>query len=136
MTEFTAKTAGHRATRRRRLPQLNLNRSSVSGVRRLILVLTLVTAACSGAAVDDDGPTTSTVTGVDEPTTTTAGSSPTTGETTGTTGGDDDTTDATEAPPTSDRPSAPDFTLELGTGGEYTLSDSDNPVYLVFWAEW
>ena len=31
---------------------------------------------------------------------------------------------------------APDFTLELGTGGTFTLSESDKPVYLVFWAEW
>lgn len=36
----------------------------------------------------------------------------------------------------SDLPVAPEFTLELGTGGEYRLSDSENPVYLVFWAEW
>jgi hypothetical protein len=36
----------------------------------------------------------------------------------------------------SDRPIAPDFTLELGTGGSYTLSQSEKPVYLVFWAEW
>ncbi|HEU4894444.1 MAG TPA: TlpA family protein disulfide reductase, partial [Acidimicrobiia bacterium] len=37
---------------------------------------------------------------------------------------------------TSDRPLAPDFTLELGDGGSYTLSEGEKPVYLVFWAEW
>lgn len=37
---------------------------------------------------------------------------------------------------TSDRPLAPDFTLELGEGGTYTLSEGEKPVYLVFWAEW
>jgi hypothetical protein len=37
---------------------------------------------------------------------------------------------------TSDRPLAPDFTLELGGGGSYTLSEGEKPVYLVFWAEW
>lgn len=37
---------------------------------------------------------------------------------------------------TSDRPLAPDFTLELGDGGSYTLSAGSKPVYLVFWAEW
>ena len=36
----------------------------------------------------------------------------------------------------SDRPVAPDFTLELGEGGVYTLSQGERPVYLVFWAEW
>lgn len=37
---------------------------------------------------------------------------------------------------TTGRPLAPDFTLELGDGGEYTLSEGERPVYLVFWAEW
>lgn len=50
------------------------------------------------------------------------------------------TTAATETPTTtqatSDRPVAPDFTLELGDGGTYTLSEGTKPVYLVFWAEW
>lgn len=38
--------------------------------------------------------------------------------------------------PASDRMVAPDFTLALGSGGTFTLSDSEKPVYLVFWAEW
>ena len=36
----------------------------------------------------------------------------------------------------SDRPAAPDFTLELGEGGSFTLSQGEKPVYLIFWAEW
>ena len=49
-----------------------------------------------------------------------------------------DTTESTETPEgtTSDRPLAPDFTLELGDGGSFTLSEGEKPVYLVFWAEW
>jgi len=31
---------------------------------------------------------------------------------------------------------APDFTLALGDGSTFTLSETDKPVYLVFWAEW
>lgn len=35
-----------------------------------------------------------------------------------------------------DGPIAPDFTLSLEPEGEFVLSETDNPVYLVFWAEW
>lgn len=35
-----------------------------------------------------------------------------------------------------DGPAAPDFTLALGDGSSFTLSATDRPVYLVFWAEW
>ena len=55
-------------------------------------------------------------------------------ETTGETPTTTDTPDATS--PASDRMVAPDFTLALGTGGTFTLSESEKPVYLVFWAEW
>lgn len=41
-----------------------------------------------------------------------------------------------ETATTSDRQKAPDFTLELGDGGTYTLSEGEKPVYMVFWAEW
>lgn len=47
------------------------------------------------------------------------------------------TTEAVETTETtSGRPVAPDFTLQLGDGGSYTLSEGAKPVYLVFWAEW
>lgn len=43
----------------------------------------------------------------------------------------------TSAPTTvDDRPVAPDFTLTLGSGGTFTLSEEQRPVYMVFWAEW
>jgi hypothetical protein len=35
-----------------------------------------------------------------------------------------------------DAADAPDFTLLLGDGTSYTLSEDPKPVYLVFWAEW
>ncbi len=31
---------------------------------------------------------------------------------------------------------APDFTLALGDGGTFTLSQEARPVYMIFWAEW
>ena len=33
-------------------------------------------------------------------------------------------------------PVAPDFSLVLGDGTTFTLSEEAKPVYLVFWAEW
>lgn len=38
--------------------------------------------------------------------------------------------------PTNEGPPAPDFTLALGDGGSYTLSQGAKPVYMIFWAEW
>ena len=32
--------------------------------------------------------------------------------------------------------SAPDFTLVLGNGDTFTLSEEQRPVFLLFWAEW
>lgn len=79
----------------------------------------------------------------EEPTTTGAGVDQTTTSMPETAQADaqgEDTTTSTSATEstgtTSDRPLAPDFTLELGDGGTYTLSDGAKPVYLVFWAEW
>jgi len=44
----------------------------------------------------------------------------------------------TTAPPVIvEGPPAPDYTLALGVGGgEFTLSEEQKPVYMVFWAEW
>lgn len=47
---------------------------------------------------------------------------------------------ATAAPmttaPVPGGPVAPDFTLALGTGGQFSLRAETRPVFLVFWAEW
>ena len=32
--------------------------------------------------------------------------------------------------------SAPDFTMALADGTDFTLSAEQKPVYMVFWAEW
>lgn len=47
-----------------------------------------------------------------------------------------DTEAPAETAPPVDGPPAPDFTLALGDGGDFTLSGEQKPVYLVFWAEW
>lgn len=101
-------------------------------------VFALFVAACSSTGADSNP---STVDAGDETTTTDVDSTTqttTAGDATTTTAGDGTTT--TAAPEatttTSGRPAAPDFTLELGDGGTYTLSEGSKPVYLVFWAEW
>lgn len=74
----------------------------------LISVLALVTASCSSGTGDEASVSdSSTVT----------------------------TSSVTTSAPI-DGPPAPDFTLALGNGGEFTLSAEQKPVYLVFWAEW
>lgn len=91
----------------------------------MVVSLGLVLAACAGTAEEAPGSTSA---------------SPTTSAGNTTSLPDDVTTQPT--PPsdntvtTSDRPLAPDFTLVLGDGGAYTLSEAAKPVYLVFWAEW
>ncbi len=111
--------------------------TSTAGLRRLrsllpITALALVIVACGGgeAATPTNGdanPDTSAA--AETPGTTSASSSEatTSGETTA-------TEPASEPDPNAVL--APDFTLELGEGGEFVLSAETKPVYLVFWAEW
>lgn len=94
-------------------------------LRWLPFVLLLVVAACAGETVEP----TSTTEALPAETSSTTPDDPVPEATTTTTGTHPTTT-------VSDRPLAPDFTLELGDGGEYTLSEGAKPVYLVFWAEW
>ncbi len=95
----------------------------MSRLQLLLVSLVVGVAACSGSS--------------DESTTTTEDDAVTTTAISADTSPDSETT-TTPGPTTtfSDRPLAPDFTLELADGGEYTLSQGAKPVYLVFWAEW
>ncbi len=44
--------------------------------------------------------------------------------------------EANPAPSGVEGPVAPDFSLVLGDGTTFTLSEEAKPVYMVFWAEW
>lgn len=98
-------------------------------------VLVLVVAACGGDNSDaalpvtttapsvaaTTGPTPATVPGAESGTATTAATGPS----------------AAERPaPNPDRELAPDFTLNLGSGSTFVLSEETRPVFMVFWAEW
>lgn len=98
-------------------------------MRRLpLLAVALLAAAVACSSPTDDAPSTSPP---DDAVTTSTVSAETTSTPTETTTSTPEVTGTT-----SDRPLAPDFTLALGEGGEYTLSEGAKPVYLVFWAEW
>lgn len=94
----------------------------------IFLMLGLVLAACSPGSGTE--PTVSDT--ADSATSSTTESSPSSQpDPEGTT-----TTESGETTTTSDRERAPDFTLALGEGGTYTLSEGTKPVFMVFWAEW
>ncbi len=94
-------------------------------MKKVLLVLFVLVAAACSTPGDTAGPDTT------GPTTTVA-SSPSTSDGSSATS----STAPGETTTTSGRQVAPDFTLELGDGGTYTLSEGEKPVYLVFWAEW
>jgi hypothetical protein len=96
-------------------------------MRRSIVFL-LVLAACGG------GGTSATTAAPDSVGETISGAPSTTSASSGaaTTLAPDEITATTD----SGRPGAPEFTLELGDGGAYTLSEGSKPVYMIFWAEW
>lgn len=45
-------------------------------------------------------------------------------------------TETTSAATGSVGPPAPDFTLQLASGGDFVLSQQTRPVVVIFWAEW
>ncbi len=109
-------------------------------MRRLILLigtLALVAASCasgsdtaSSTPDSSESPATTSPVTIAPVTTTPVTTSPVTTSP----GSEAPATTATSSPV--DGPAAPDFTLALGDGGEFTLSEEQKPVYLIFWAEW
>ncbi|HSG79376.1 MAG TPA: hypothetical protein VLD62_07350 [Acidimicrobiia bacterium] len=108
-----------------------------------VLVLTScgggTTASSPGSAPTTEAPAPSPVAtpGTSAPTTTRADGAATTAPPA--TAVPSATTSTAAPPPTRVKPEgedAPDFTLSLGEGGSFTLSDEQKPVYMVFWAEW
>ena len=99
----------------------------------LLSGLALVLAACGGGAVENATPadSSSTVPSSDTSPTTVPSTEPGTPPVT------EPTEPATERPaPDPDRELAPDFSLLLGNGSTFVLSEETRPVFMVFWAEW
>lgn len=100
-----------------------------SRMRLALVALALVVSACGGDAAPDPSPTTTMTTPVVDSTvvaTTAPGATPTTAVAPSTT--------RVRVRPEGEV--APDFSLALGEGGTFTLSEETRPVFLLFWAEW
>lgn len=107
--------------------------------RLFVVVFALLAAACGGSGSDTGNGSPFTAAPSTEAPATEAPSTdaPTT------TGGDtsaaptETPTSTTSVPrPPTEGPAAPAFTTILSDGTEFSLEDEQNPVYLVFWAEW
>lgn len=103
----------------------------------LVVGLALVAAACGGG----DGET---VTPAEATPTTQGGDATPATASPSTEPGTSPATEPTEATqPSAERPApdptreiAPDFSLPLGDGSTFVLSEEIRPVFMVFWAEW
>jgi hypothetical protein len=109
-------------------------------MKRVALMLAVVTVAAACSSSSDSSETVSasqsTVASTES-----AGTSHPNAESSSTSIGDDGATlvpNQTIAPEatTPDGPSAPDFTLALGDGTSFSLSEESKPVYMIFWADW
>lgn len=94
--------------------------------RRLapLALFLLVVAGCSEGPAPSTSP-------VQEAASTTAATAATTTATSPSASGAPSTTAAP-----SNRPPAPDFTLQLADGEVFRLAEEHRPVFLLFWAEW
>ena len=119
------------------MPYLEGMPDSTSARRRasLVTAVALILAACGGGNE-----------GVSTPLATTAPAAVPSPDSTAPDGSTDAVT-TTPAPesvpgqssrpaPDPDREIAPDFTLNLGSGSTFVLSEETRPVFMVFWAEW
>ena len=105
---------------------------------KLLVVLALVAAACGGSTTTSA--TSETSLSTSEPATAVASSPPEESVNEAQAEADAIVETAPAARQTSrtkpEGRDAPEFTLALGQGGEFTLSGEAKPVYMVFWAEW
>ena len=103
-------------------------------IRLLVIVFALIAVSCGGSGAESGSPFTT------APTTASPSTDAPTTEAPSTTGGGSTDAPATspapvDRPPT-EGPAAPAFTTVLSDGTEFNLAAEQNPVYLVFWAEW
>ena len=118
---------------------LTLKRSHRTSV--LAVVFALVVAACGGGDADSalpaDGSQSTEASQAASTTPNNAVETTQPSTTPATAGSDETEPEAQERPaPDPDRELAPDFSLALGSGSTFVLSEETRPVFMVFWAEW
>lgn len=107
----------------------------------VIAALSVVLAACGGG---DEPAAVAPTANVDaSPASTTTTEAPPTESTVVSTVVDSVDGEESTAPAARERPApdpnreiAPDFSLDLGSGSTFVLSEETRPVFMVFWAEW
>lgn len=107
-------------------------------LRRFALALTLVLAlaACATAPADTSAPDVPPAVAAPSSTSGSTVPNPGDGTTSSTNAVAEEPAETMPRPPVPDGPAAPDFTLALGDGRSFTLSDEAQPVFMIFWAEW
>ena len=111
-----------------RVPLLTMKRFA------LFLAVLTVVAACS--STDDAAPTTEIAPATDAGTTATTAAPAEDSSTTRDSMGDSGASLVPNQTIAPEGPEAPDFTMALGDGGSFTLSEEAKPVYMIFWADW
>lgn len=116
--------------------RISAGRRATKLAASIVTALALVLGACGGGQQDDGASQTTPVAPTAVPaldsTTEENKPAPSTDATTSAAAAGD-----SERPsPNPDRQLAPDFTLNLGSGSTFVMSEETRPVFMVFWAEW
>jgi len=100
----------------------------------VFLAVLMVAAACS--STDDAAPTTDVAPVADAATTAATAAPAEDSNATRDSMGDSGASLVPNQTIAPEGPDAPDFTMALGDGGSFTLSEEAKPVYMIFWADW
>jgi len=105
-------------------------------MKRFAVFLAVLTVAAACSSTDDAAPTTEIAAAADAGTTATTVAPAEDSNATRDSMGDSGASLVPNATIAPEGPDAPDFTMALGDGGSFTLSEEAKPVYMIFWADW
>jgi hypothetical protein len=105
-------------------------------MKRLALFVTVLTVAAACSSTDDSAPSTDVAPLAEAGATSTTAESTEDSNATRDSMGDSGASLVPNQTIAPEGPEAPDFTMALGDGGSFTLSEEAKPVYMIFWADW